>query len=242
MSRWAPGQSVEELLAQKKYDQAIELLEQRLEKEPENLRVRLQFGDALVSKGEKDRAAKILLGLVDQLAADGLVSQAIVALKKLKQVEPRRDGIEAELADSCQLESRHSPLFSDFSRDELLEVIRGLALRSFTPGAIVMTEGEDGDSLFILTTGTVRAFVKNQEGRNIEVRRMEEGEFFGEISLLTGNPRTATITAASACEILELDRQALEDITRQHPRVKTVVDEFYAQRAGSDLERDARSR
>lgn len=237
--------SIEELLAHEKYDQAIELLEQRLSQDPENVRVRLQFGDALVSRGEKERAAKILLGLVDQLSADGLVSQAIVALKKLKHVEPHRTNIEVALADSLRpLDPgvSASPLFSDFSRDELIEVIRGIALRSFAPGGIVMTEGEEGDSLFILTTGMVRAFVKNQAGHNVEVRRMEEGEFFGEISLLTGKPRTATITAATRCELLELDRTTLDDISQRHPRVSSIVEEFYQRRAGSELELDARSR
>lgn len=238
--------SVEDLLAHKKYDEAIELLEQRLRKDPENVRVRMQFGDALVSRGEKDRAAKILLGLVDQLTTDGLVSQAIVALKKLKYVEPHRDDIEARLAESVQLAGRghgvsKSPLFSDFSRAELIEVIRGIALRSCAPGAIIMTEGETGESLFILTTGVVRAFVRSQEGHNVEVRQMEEGEFFGEISLLTGKPRTATITAATRCELLELDRTTLDDISQRHPRVSSVVEEFYQRRAGSDLERNARS-
>ncbi len=120
-------------------------------------------------------------------------------------------------------------------------MIRGLWLRSFAPGAIVMTEGEAGDSLFILTTGAVRIFVKNQEGRNVEVRRMEDGEFFGEISLLSGKARTATITASSSCEVLELDRATLDDIARRHPRVRTIVQEFYERRSGSELEREARS-
>lgn len=242
MSRWASGHNVDDLLAHKKYAQVIELLEQRLREDPENVRVRSQFGDALVSKGEKERAAKILMGLVDQLSADGLVSQAIVAFKKLKRVQPHRDGIEARLADAYRLGEGRSPLFSDFSRDELIEVIRGLELRSFTAGGIVMTEGEQGDSLFILTSGTVRTFVKNQDGHNIEVRRMEEGEFFGEISLVTGKPRTATITAATTCDLLELDRPTVDDIAREHPRVLSVVEEFYQERAGSELERDARSR
>lgn len=104
-----------------------------------------------------------------------------------------------------------------------------------------MTEGEPGDSLFLLTQGAVRTYVKNRDGRNVEVRLMEEGEFFGEISLLSGKARTATITAAGPCELLELDRRALEDISRRHPRVRTVIGEFYAKRADSQSERDARS-
>lgn len=250
MSDWISGRAVDDLIAQKKYDQAIELLEERLRKDPGNVRESLQFGDALVSKGEKERAAKVMLGLVEQLASDGLVPNAIAVLKKLKRLEPKRPNLEKLLVDSYHERDAQdlatplaeiSPLFRDFSRDELLEVIRGLELRSFSPGAIVVTEGEAGDSLFILTAGTVRTFVKNQEGRNVEVRLIKEGDFFGEISLLTGKARSATVTVASPCDLLELNRGTLDDIARRHPRVRIVVEDFYQSRAGSELERDARS-
>ena len=76
-----------------------------------------------------------------------------------------------------------SPLFSDFSSAELLAVIGGLRLLTFSAGDIVITEGEPGTSLFVLTTGRVKVFVRNPAGRHVQVREMEEGEFFGEISL-----------------------------------------------------------
>jgi cAMP-dependent protein kinase regulator len=252
---WTYRHHVDALIAEKKYDEAIELLEERLRYDPDDVWVRVQFGDALLSKGQKDRAAKVFLGLIEQLASDGMLSKAVAVLKKFKRMEPGQSNVETRLVDLWREEpaaegakvvsfgspTQRSPLFSDFSREELLEVIRGIELRSYEAGAILVTEGEPGDSLFVLTHGTVRAFVRTEAGRNVEVRRMEEGEFFGEISLLSGKPRTATITAATACELLELDRRTLDDICRRHPRVRAVVGEFYAQRAGSQSERDARS-
>jgi CRP-like cAMP-binding protein len=134
-----------------------------------------------------------------------------------------------------------SPLFGDFSRDELVAVMKGLNLLSYEPGEIIMTEGEPGSSLYVLTTGAVRAYVINSFGSNTQVRTMEEGEFFGEISLLTGNPRTATVTAAMHCELLELDRKTLDEISKDRPHVMDVVKEFHDQRAGSTDEMMARS-
>jgi cAMP-dependent protein kinase regulator len=265
MSSWLSGPSLEELIAQKSYDKAVEILDARLEKDSRNVRLRLQLGDVLALSGRKDRAVKTLLELVDQLASDGFVPKAIAVLKKVQRLQPRNPGVEERLADLCRSEdgeaiARRSgilkapaatsrlepasaprpPLFSDFSREELVEVIRGLKFLSFEPGAILMTEGERGDSLLILTSGSVRAFVKNQEGRNNEVRTMEEGEFFGEISLLSGKPRTATVTAATPVELLELDRATLDDISSRHPRVRAVVEEFAGKRSGSERERLAR--
>lgn len=129
-----------------------------------------------------------------------------------------------------------TPLFRGFSNDELVAVIRGLRLLTFAPGMIVVTEGQPGDSLFVLAAGMARAFVKTPGGRSVQVRELMEGDFFGEIAILTGNPRSATITAASRCELLELDRPALDSIAATHPHVREVLKEFHDQRAGSTIE------
>jgi hypothetical protein len=125
-----------------------------------------------------------------------------------------------------------SPLFSGFSQDELEAVIRGLRLLSFEPGDIILTEGEAGDSLFVLTSGTLKTFLRDARGKGqLFVRRLVEGDFFGEISILSGKPRSATVTAATACELLELDRATLDEIARSHPHVREVLEEFYVSRA-----------
>jgi hypothetical protein len=135
-----------------------------------------------------------------------------------------------------------SPLFAGFAQDELLAVIRGFRLKTFEPGDVILLEGEIGDSLFVVTTGAVKAFVRNPAGGEpLLVRRMGEGDFFGEISILSGKPRTATVTAAVPCELLELDRPALETITATYPRVRQVLEEFYISRASTQEEAMRRS-
>lgn len=129
-----------------------------------------------------------------------------------------------------------TPLFSGFSKEEALAVIRGLRLLTFQAGAIIVTEGEPGGSLFIIATGLCRAHVKNASGRSMEVRTLQEGDFFGEISLLTGAARTATVTAATRCELLELEAATLDSIAATHPQVRDVLDKFYQQRANSTVE------
>ena len=126
-----------------------------------------------------------------------------------------------------------SPLFSDFSSEELVEVIKGLELLSYEAGDVIVAEGAPGDSLFVLTTGTVKAFVKDPDGHYHKVREMYEGAFFGEVSILTGKPRSATITAATPCELLALDRAALESIAERQPNVMTILRHFCEARYGS---------
>jgi hypothetical protein len=135
-----------------------------------------------------------------------------------------------------------SPLFGDFTEEELCAVIGCLELLTFQPGDIVITEGEPGDSLFVLTTGVLKTFVHDPTGHNVLVRVLEEGTFFGEISVLTGKPRTATVVAASRCELLEFDRSALDSVTANHPRVREVIEEARRARSGSEEEVQVRGR
>jgi cAMP-dependent protein kinase regulator len=284
MLNWLSGQggSVEDLIANKKYDKAIEAIEDLLKKRPNNVRLRLQMGDVLAMAKRTESAVKVMLELAEEFASEGFIPKAIAVLKKIQRIDPNRAEVDEKLTDLIQQRTDtipvrtaslppvqmeeprdvseeakaevepvpspaaeeapiRSPLFSDFSREELLAVIRGLNLLTYEPGEIIMTEGEPGSSLLILTTGMVRAFAVNAFGTNIQIRTMEEGEFFGEISLLTGKPRTATITAAAPCELLELDKKALDEIAKDHPHVMEVVQEFHDQRSGSTDEMMARS-
>jgi hypothetical protein len=123
-----------------------------------------------------------------------------------------------------------SPLFKDFSVDELVAVIQGLRLLVHEPGDVILNEGEPGSSLYMLAAGKVKVFRKNASGRSALVGELSEGAFFGEGSILTGRPRNATVIAAARCELLELDRATLDSITKPHPRVWDILREFAAKR------------
>ena len=124
-----------------------------------------------------------------------------------------------------------SPLFRDFSVDEMVAVIEGLKLLSFERGDVILRQGQPGASLYMLTSGRVRAFRKDTTGaKQVPIGDLTEGAFFGEMSILSGAPRAASVVALTRCELLELDRPTLDGITSTHPRVWDVLREFAAQR------------
>jgi len=123
-----------------------------------------------------------------------------------------------------------SPLFRDFSVDAIASKKQGLKLLSYEAGEIIIGEGEPGESMYMLTAGRVKAFKRNAAGRNAPLGEMSEGAFFGEISVITGQPRTATVVAATACELLELDRPTLDGIAATHPHVMDVLREHASTR------------
>lgn len=129
-----------------------------------------------------------------------------------------------------------TPLFEGFSQQDLAAVIHDLELNTFEPGDILVAEGAPGDSLFILSTGTVKAYVRNPKGHYVRVNTLVEGDFFGEISVLTGKPRTATLVAATDCEVLELKRDKLDALTQTHPQVREVLQKFQDARVYGTIE------
>ena len=162
--------------------------------------------------------------MTDSAFADELLSVLEEAFPSGMDVGPPQPAEREEGDGGSQIVV--SPLFKDFSVDELVAVIQGLKLLSFEPGSIILTEGDPGDSMYMLTSGTVKALKKDPAGRQTGLGQLEEGSFFGEVSILTGKPRTATIVALTQCELLELDRPTLTSIVQQHPHVKDVLVEF----------------
>jgi CRP-like cAMP-binding protein len=145
--------------------------------------------------------------------------------------------------DDLEIEAERtvkSPLFHGIPENELKILLRAFSLVKFEPGEIVVTEGEPGDSLFLLTKGSVRVFVVDANGSNIQVRELQAGDFFGEIAVLTGNTRTATVTTASRCEMLKLTKADVIAISEHHPSLLKVIQDYCWKRALSPEERRAR--
>lgn len=199
----------------------------------------VEGGGRLGADDERTFVFKLPAGLASRggiLEPEDDVSGDAIPASNAPAPAPSRPGAEAPAPLPAPKQKARSPLFSDFSEDELLAVISGLNLASFEPGDVIMSEGEPGGSLFVLTEGTVKAFVKDQHGKNHRIRVMGEGTFFGEVSILTGSPRSATIVAATRCELLELDRAALDDISARQPRVHLVLKAFCGTRLNSAAE------
>jgi CRP/FNR family cyclic AMP-dependent transcriptional regulator len=94
---------------------------------------------------------------------------------------------------------RRVPLFSDLERRELQEVAQSLRERTFSAGETVLTEGHAGVGFFIIVAGEARVTVRGDERA-----RLGPGDYFGEIALVMGGERTATVTAETDLTCLAL--------------------------------------
>ena len=124
----------------------------------------------------------------------------------------------------------HIPLFSDLTTAEFVDVALLLTRRVAKAGEVIVNEGDPGDSMFIISTGEVRATI-NKDGQRLLIATLRDGDFFGEMAALSGEPRTATVTAVKNTEILELSREHLREVCGRHPHVEAKIRLSYDERA-----------
>ena len=117
-----------------------------------------------------------------------------------------------------------SSLFRSFPPQERKQILGKFNMEVFPVGATVLEEGAPGDSLYIIKTGQVEVFTVDVQGAPLTLAQLQEGDFFGEISLLTGRPRTASVKVLQAAELLRLAKNDFDQIIESHPEVKQILE------------------
>src|SRR6476660_6395665 len=122
------------------------------------------------------------------------------------------------------------PFFTQLE-DRELDTVRALATeKSYPKNAVVLTEGEMGDSLYMIQSGKVKVFIGDEEGREIILKILGPGAFFGEMSMIDKQPRSASVTTIEASNFLVLAHAAFERCVEKEPRIANVVMQCLAQR------------
>jgi CRP-like cAMP-binding protein len=121
-------------------------------------------------------------------------------------------------------------VFAPFDADERRQIAAHMAERRFPRGGIVVHQGAPGDSLFVIAEGAldVRVAAAGESERTID--GMVTGEVFGEISLLTGAPRSATVAAATDVVLYEVGKAQLDPILRARPNLADNLATIMAKR------------
>lgn len=101
--------------------------------------------------------------------------------------------------------------------------------RALAAGSIVYQDGEEANTMFVLQSGRVRLVREHDDGEQI-VGEIGPGEFFGEMSILTGKPRTATAVVVEDAKLLELDARTFGDLVKNHSEVAVRLLRRLAQR------------
>lgn len=115
------------------------------------------------------------------------------------------------------------PILATFDRAELEALAARTTPRTFASGTALMRQGDFGASMFIITSGKARVTLHAPGGPK-EIATLAAGDLAGEISLLTGAARTATVTASGKVEAVEIDKQGFAELLAdRRPLVERIV-------------------
>lgn len=231
------------LLARREYARAVPVLKREHEKYPSNPRIRLQYADSLAGNGDIEEAIKQYEATAHYYEDNGLTVQAIAVRKKAEKVSEQLAAKQppADEAGKSEPLFAHrpltSPLFDVLNTEERDAIVREMEVETHDEGSVIINEGDPGSSMYLIASGEVKVYTRSPaSGSTVYLARLGEGDFFGEVSVLTGKPRTATITASQRTELLRLDRDKLDAVLERYPGLRKVLDDFYKKRAEHTVE------
>ena len=114
-------------------------------------------------------------------------------------------------------------LFDGLS-DEQAEVLKSRSrVHNFAPNTIVVNEGDDGSSLFVVQSGALKVYLTDNVGREVTLSLLDPGDYFGELALLDDAPRSASVIALTRSEVLQIPRAAFLALIEAHPACMQIV-------------------
>jgi CRP/FNR family cyclic AMP-dependent transcriptional regulator len=141
--------------------------------------------------------------------------------------------------ESVELLSR-VPLFSELSREELERISRVSVARSFPAGVRVFHEGDHSDACYLVRKGDLRVTREHPDGRAIALATLGAGDIFGELAMLDGEARSASVETLTDCELLALPAADVRRLLADHPGISVKLIAALTKRLRETNERVAR--
>ncbi len=137
------------------------------------------------------------------------------------------------IADGEIIDEYLARTFTALEEKKLIEASRKLEPQQFGPGDIIIHQGEHPDKFYIITKGFAEVLLQEPDGQQIVVARLHSGQYFGEIGLLRGGSRIATVRASfdSGVEVVALAKETFEELVGESAVTRQEFDEIAEQRA-----------
>ena len=126
--------------------------------------------------------------------------------------------------------------FYSLPKDDIQYLLYKTESHTFSPGQLILEEGDSGDSIFFIKSGHAQV-IAHILGKEIELAILSPGDVFGEVAFLTGRPRTASVIAKDNLEVLEFTKFLLEEIFARYPSTLAKLHDFYHCRIEDTLQK-----
>lgn len=114
-------------------------------------------------------------------------------------------------------------LFAGLGPEQLNALLRGAVVRNYPKGSIVVNEGDDGHGLFVVQSGSLKAFLMDEQGRELTLTLFAAGDYFGELALLDDAPRSASVATVERSALLQISRPNFLAILDDNPACMQVL-------------------
>ena len=128
---------------------------------------------------------------------------------------------------------RKFSLFRDFPTESIVAMIPRLLYKTFPANTTIISQGDYASSMFMIISGSAAATLIDDEGFEYTLSTMSEGDLFGEIALLTGEPRTANVKAITDVRAIELSQDIFNELRERYPELNSAFFRLLAQRIGN---------
>jgi CRP/FNR family cyclic AMP-dependent transcriptional regulator len=110
-------------------------------------------------------------------------------------------------------------LFEGLSEAQLARLSDKAPVRAFPKGAIVINEGDEAGTLFVIVSGAVKAYLSDENGKEAILSTQGPGEYFGELALFDDTPRSASVAATEPCKLMVLQKSVVQEAVRSDPDI-----------------------
>lgn len=122
-------------------------------------------------------------------------------------------------------------LFSQFSKEEIAALGSQVVTLNLPPNEVIIKQGESGESMYVLAEGLLKVDIEDPESKKVfTVAKILPGQFFGEMSLLVGDPRSATITTMTESVVYEINKATMQHLFEAHPNLIQLLSNKIAER------------
>jgi len=126
---------------------------------------------------------------------------------------------------------KNIPLFTFVEDEELALIAEKLELKNFSENTLIINEGDAGNCLYLLKSGKVKVFAQHEDlDQEIVLSYLESGDHFGEMALISGDPRSASVIAVTDVEAWELNREVFDSLIVNNPSITLTLTHLLTQR------------
>ena len=235
--------SIQKNIGKSSWKAAIADMEKLFDLEPDPI-IRVRIGDGYQKLNQPLDAVREYVYAADLYALKGVIVKALAQYKLALRLDPQnkqaQDKMSSLHSNKAMTEKKTEsteevaqkpvrsviPLFAGFTQEEFEDFTKMMVVHTLQPGHVIVKQADTGKSVYVIASGTVKVHTIVPSGERLDLAVLSPNEFFGEMSFLTGKPRTATVETAEEAVILEVTEDQLRDLINRRPRVLQVLQQY----------------